>query len=95
MKIDQVTDKPLTADRRRLILGFPVLAAGIAWPVGAIAAESSPTTLGAASPAPVTHYRTKAVDGIKISSIARQGPKPLPSCYCYMAFQRRRTCSAT
>ena len=94
MKIDQVTDKPLTADRRRLILGFPVLAAGIAWPVGAIAAESLQLRSAPLPPllSPITGRRRSTESR---SSIARQGPKPLPSCYCYMAFQRRRTCSAT
>src|SRR5271156_5939122 len=64
MNAGRVTDTPLAVDRRRLFWGLPALAAGIACPRGASAAE--PSTLGAVSPSIVTHYRTKEVDGIKI-----------------------------
>ena len=45
MKGDRVTDQPLAVDRRRLFLGLPAVAAGIAWPHGASAAESTPGPL--------------------------------------------------
>jgi hypothetical protein len=56
MKDDRVTERPLAVDRRRLFLGLPALAAGIAWPHGA-SAEAAPI---------VTHHRTKKIDGINI-----------------------------
>ena len=58
-----------------MFLGLPVLAAGAAWPRGALAAE--PSTLGAVSPAIVTHYRSKEVDGIKIF-YREAGPEAAP-----------------
>jgi hypothetical protein len=77
MKVDRVTDKPLAADRRRLFLGLPALAAGIAWPHGAFAAKYR-TTPGAASSATLTHYQTKDIDGVKI--FYREGRSSRSGC---------------
>ena len=43
---------------------------------------------------PVTHYRTKKVDGVKIF-YREAGPENGPSCCCCTAFRPRRICSAT
>src|SRR5271167_17431 len=50
-------------DRRRVFFGLPVLAAGIVSARGVLAAASPQAASGAI---PVTHYRTKEVDGVKI-----------------------------
>jgi pimeloyl-ACP methyl ester carboxylesterase len=76
MKIDQVADKPLAVDRRRLFLGLSGLAAAAALPQGA-SAEPPHVTEGAASSYPVTHHRTKTIDGIKIF-YREAGPKDAP-----------------
>jgi pimeloyl-ACP methyl ester carboxylesterase len=64
MTTDLITDEPLAIDRRRLFLGLPALAAGMALSSGAFPAKAAATP--AASPVPVTHYRTKEIGGIKI-----------------------------
>jgi pimeloyl-ACP methyl ester carboxylesterase len=76
MNADQVTRKPVAMDRRRLFLGLPVLAAGMAWTPGAFA-ESSQAARGSESSTIITHHRTRDVDGIKIF-YREAGPKDAP-----------------
>jgi pimeloyl-ACP methyl ester carboxylesterase len=68
MRDVQVANKALAVDRRRLFLGLPAVAAGVAWPHGAVAAEAVPV---------VTHHRTKEVDDIKIF-YREAGPEGAP-----------------
>jgi hypothetical protein len=73
---------------------FPHWLPGSRGPRVAFAAKSSRISLGAASPATVTHHRTKEVDGAKIF-YREAGPQAGPSCCCSMVSRRRRTFSAT
>ena len=63
MKADRAANMLPAVDRLKVFFGLPMLAAGIASARGALAANSSQVAPGAI---PVTHYRTKEVDGIKI-----------------------------
>ena len=63
MKADRAANALPAVDRRKVFFGLPVLAAGVASARGALAANSSQV---GPSAIPVTHYRTKEVDGVKI-----------------------------
>ena len=73
MDAAQIADEPVTVDRRRLIWGAPAVAAGFVWAQKAEALEPPCVT-----PAIVTHYRTKDIDGVKIF-YREAGPKDAPA----------------
>jgi pimeloyl-ACP methyl ester carboxylesterase len=62
MKAAHPVDGPRALDRRRILSGLPLLAAGAACTPNARAQEASPARKGPI----VTHYRTSTIDGVKI-----------------------------
>jgi len=62
MKSGRASHRPTAAGRRRLVLGLPALAAYLA-STGATVAANAEVAPGAV---PVTHYRTKQIEGIKV-----------------------------
>ena len=74
MKADRAVDTPTAVDRRRLILGTSGIGRrpGIA---RASVAANAPQVAPSADP--VTHYRTKTIDGIKIF-YREAGPEDAP-----------------
>src|SRR5580698_8725373 len=62
---------PLAVSRRRLSLGLPAAAAAFAW------TQNPSASAAAASSVPVTHYRTKEIDGVKIF-YREAGPESAP-----------------
>jgi pimeloyl-ACP methyl ester carboxylesterase len=63
MKAAHPIDGPRALNRRRILSGLPLLAAGAAaCPLSGQAQEASPARKGPI----VTHYRTRSIDGVKI-----------------------------
>src|SRR6201994_4455571 len=77
MNAEQVIDAPPAIGRRKLMLGVSGFAAAMALPSRSLAAKPSRPAQGAAAAYPVTFYRTKSVDGIKIF-YREAGPKDAP-----------------
>jgi hypothetical protein len=92
MKTDQVIGRSPAVDRRRLFLGLPVFAAGIASAHAASAAEPSQATPAGGSPVIVTHHAEGKLTESRFF-IARRGLKMPPSYFSSTAFRPRRTCS--
>jgi pimeloyl-ACP methyl ester carboxylesterase len=77
MRLDRTTNKLSVLNVRSVFFALLVSAASFAWSHDAFAAESTRTAPNAAPPSTVTHYRTNAVDGVKIF-YREAGPKDGP-----------------
>jgi len=77
MKFNRPTNRLSAINIRGVLFGLLVSAASFAWSHDAFAVDSIRTMPDIAPPATVTHYRTKAVDGVKIF-YREAGPKDGP-----------------